>query len=59
MDKPFSVLKSGEKFLLNNIKYSKIDLVKISCCKSVNCQQVDSNNRIFVQPNTIVKKVNE
>lgn len=37
MQKKFSELKIGDKFILNGTEYQKIDTVRISCCSSINC----------------------
>ncbi len=58
MEKAFSMLAVNDKFMMNGLKYQKIDVVKVSCCQAVNCQHVDNTgNRTFVQPTTIVEKV--
>jgi hypothetical protein len=55
MKKQFKDISVDEKFKLNDVEYTKINAVKISCCKSINAQQVaDPNNRTFVQPLTEV-----
>lgn len=51
MNKPFREVNVGEKFKYNNAEYTKINVVKVSCCQSINAQKVDNEqNRIFVQP---------
>jgi hypothetical protein len=58
MQKPFSALAVNEEFTMNGSKYKKIEPVKISCCQAVNCQSVENtSNRTFVQPSTVVEKV--
>ena len=55
MEKLFSDLKPGDAFTLNNVSYTKIPEVKISCCKSVNAQVVDNvNNKTYFPNNTVV-----
>lgn len=54
----FSELVDGDKFMHNNVEYTKIAPVKISCCKSVNALRTDnSKQRIFVPPQQQVEKV--
>lgn len=48
-------LAVGEMFTVNDVKYVKISDVKVSCCRSVNCQEHDnSGSRHFFPGNTIV-----
>lgn len=55
MKKQFKDISVDEKFKLNDVEYTKINTVKISCCKSINAQQVaDANHKTFVQPLTEV-----
>ena len=55
IDKQFSQLAVGERFVLNGIEYIKTQEVRISCCRSINCQSVmDANHKNFVAPNTTV-----
>ena len=58
MQKPFSALAVNDTFKMNGVEYKKIDAVKVSCCQSINCHATDNTgNRTFIQPNTIVEKV--
>lgn len=51
MKKQFKDLAVEEKFIHNDIEYIKINPIRVSCCKSLNAQQVaDVNNKIFIQP---------
>lgn len=55
MKKQFKDIVVDEKFKIDNVEYVKINAVKISCCKSINAQQItDANNKTFVQPLTEV-----
>jgi hypothetical protein len=55
MNKKFSELVVGERFTLNGTEYVKAQEVKVSCCRSVNCQSIsDPNNKTYVQPSTTV-----
>lgn len=55
IEKQFSQLSTGERFVLNGVEYIKTEEVRISCCRSVNCQSVaDSNHKTYVSPNVSV-----
>lgn len=55
MNKQFGELSVGDKFVLNNVEFVKTPDVRVSCCKTVNCQSVsNSSERIFVSVETIV-----
>lgn len=55
MKKQFKDILVDEKFKINDVEYVKINAVKISCCRSINAQQItDTNNKTFVQPLTEV-----
>lgn len=59
MQKQFQNLAVGEIFTYNNKNYTKINTVKISCCKSVNCHAVSNpKDRLFIQPTTNVEVSN-
>lgn len=51
----FTDLKTGDRFSYNGTEYIKVDEVRVSCCKSINCQAAqDPNKRIQIPPNTTV-----
>jgi hypothetical protein len=51
MNKQFKELDVDSSFNMNGIEYTKINAVKISCCKSINAQEKNNpNNKTFVQP---------
>lgn len=51
MNKQFKDLADGEIFKHNNLEYKKIAQVKISCCKSINAEEVaNASNRAFIGP---------
>lgn len=57
MSKEFKDIAVGEIFMLDGIKYTKVPVEKISCCKSINCVAVDNvANRKFVQPEIQVEQ---
>ena len=56
MNKQFKELNEGDIFTHNNMQYKKIASVKVSCCRSINAEQVDNvNQRTFILPNTEVE----
>jgi hypothetical protein len=55
MNKTFSELTVGQRFTINGTEYIKTQEVRVSCCKTINCQAVaDPNNRIYIHPSTSV-----
>ena len=54
--KKFQDLADNDVFKSNGIEYKKIPMVKISCCRSINAEQVDNpTQRIFLKPDTEVE----
>jgi hypothetical protein len=52
----FKDVAENTVFKSNGIEYKKIGTVKISCCRSINAEQVDNPaQRTFVPPNTEVE----
>lgn len=55
MNKTFGELITGQRFILNGSEYVKVQEIKISCCKVINCQLVnDPNNKTYINPTTMV-----
>lgn len=55
MNKNFTELSTGDRFTFNGREYVKMQELRISCCKTINAQSIEnSNDRIYVQPNTVV-----
>lgn len=55
MNKSFSELAVGERFTINSTEYVKTQEIKVSCCRSINCQAVaDPSNKTYIQPSTAV-----
>jgi hypothetical protein len=42
MIKRFTELQVGSRFMADNIEYIKIDAIRISCCQSINAQEVNN-----------------
>ena len=54
--KQFKDLNVGEVFTLNGIKYTKLENVRISCCRSINAVATDNDqNKTQVAPLTEVE----
>jgi hypothetical protein len=53
----FSQLNVGEQFKYKDKTYTKINPEKISCCKSLNCVEIENNQKIMVKPTEDVEKV--
>lgn len=57
MNKLFSELGVGQEFKVpgSDTNYKKIDLVKVSCCKSFNAEDAaNAANKTFFAPGTVV-----
>ena len=51
MKQQFHTLAEGQVFVKDGIELKKIQNVKVSCCRSINAEQVaDANNKIFITP---------
>lgn len=51
MQKEFKDLTVGQQFSYNNKTYVKVNAVKVSCCRSINCHVVGNpKDRVFLQP---------
>jgi hypothetical protein len=57
MNKLFSEIGIGQEFKVSGSEttYRKIELVRVSCCKSFNAEESNNNgNKTFFQPGTAV-----
>jgi hypothetical protein len=57
MNKLFSELNVGQEFKVHgsDTQYRKIDTIKVSCCKSINAEDVsNAANKTFFAPGTAV-----
>lgn len=51
MKKTFDQVAVGSQFTHNGVEYKKTDVVKVSCCKSINAiATTNEKDRIYVQP---------
>ena len=56
MQKEFKDVNVNEQFSVNGKQYVKVQPVKVSCCRSINCHAVgNSKDRTFIQPNVKVE----
>jgi hypothetical protein len=47
----FKDLAEGAEFIYNSIQYKKIPVIKVSCCTSLNAENItDSNKKIMIRP---------
>lgn len=59
MEKKFSEVAIGEKFVVNGVEYTKSQEVRVSCCKSVNCHLSDNKGQTsFFPGDALVTVVN-
>lgn len=57
--KPLSEIAVGSTFVHNSTEYKRIEDLRVSCCRVVNCVRVSDGSNEFVAPNTLVEeKVN-
>lgn len=55
MEQKLEDVAVGTKFTVNSAEYVKIPEVRVSCCRSINCQLVaDANQKGFFPGSTIV-----
>jgi hypothetical protein len=55
MQKTFGEVELGGRFVVNGIEYTKVQDVRVSCCKSINAQETaNAGNRTFFSKETIV-----
>lgn len=56
LSKTLDQVAVGENFRVNNIEYTKIQEVRVSCCKSINCHvATDANQKTYFPANTVVE----
>lgn len=55
MEQKFEDVALGTKFTVNNVEYIKTEEVRVSCCRSINCQvAADTNQKAFFPGSTVV-----
>lgn len=55
MQKKFSELQVGEKFVVNGVEYVKTQAVKVSCCRSINAYEfANASKKHLFDGNTLV-----
>jgi len=56
MQKEFKDVNVNQNFTMNGKQYVKVQAVKVSCCRSINCHAVaNAKDRTMVQPNVKVE----
>jgi hypothetical protein len=55
----FHELKVGDKFTIDNITYVRITDERISCCKVLNAQKLDNNEKVQIVPISEVVLIEE
>jgi hypothetical protein len=56
----FGSLKVGQVFYVNDKEYTKLKNTKITCCKSINCQESsNASKRAFFKDSTPVQILKE
>lgn len=55
----FSEVQVGQKFTFQNQEYVKITAEKVSCCRSLNAQNLTNNNKVTIAPEAGVELVTE
>jgi hypothetical protein len=58
MPKLLSEVAVGVKFSVNGTEYRRIEDVRVSCCRVVNCVNLADGSNQFVPPNTTVEELN-
>jgi hypothetical protein len=53
----FSDLVVGDNFKYKDTLYQKIQAEKISCCRSLNAVNVETNQKVMIKPIENVEKV--
>jgi hypothetical protein len=55
MEKRFEELALGDKFTVNSVEYVKTEEVRVSCCRSINCEtSADNSQKAFFPGSTVV-----
>jgi hypothetical protein len=55
MNKEFGELAVGDRFIFNGSEFVKTAEVRVTCCKSVNCQSMSNPaETTFIPVNTVV-----
>lgn len=55
----FSEVAVGQKFKIDNVVYTKNNLVKISCCRSANAVKQENNEHLLIGDDQEVELVTE
>lgn len=55
----FSELSVGQKFKINEVEYTRIEDIKVSCCKKLNAIDNSNQTRVMIKPTDEVELVTE
>lgn len=56
MQKQFGEVSVGDRFVLNGTEFVKTPDIRVSCCRSVNCQSMSNpDQKEFVSVETVVE----
>jgi len=55
----FSELTVGQKFKINEVEYTRIDDIKVSCCKKLNAINNSNQTKVMIKPTDEVELVTE
>ena len=58
MNKPFAEISIGTKFKFNGVEYTKIEDVRVSCCRVINSRKNDDGSNHYINPTTEVEVLN-
>lgn len=58
MESKFQDIPVGSKFVVNNIEYVKTEEVRVSCCRSINCQTASDPGQKTYFPSDAVVTIN-
>lgn len=54
--KPLSEIAVGSTFVHNGVEYKRIEDVRVSCCRVVNCVKLADGSNEFIAPDTTVEE---
>jgi hypothetical protein len=57
MDKQFKDLEVGEKFIYNDVTFIRVLDERISCCKVLNSENIDTKEKTMILPLENVKVI--
>ena len=55
----FSELSIGQKFKINEVEYTRIADIKVTCCKRLNAIKNSDQTKVMIKPTDVVELVTE